>query len=369
MNLAIVADWLPTYGGAEHVIGAMKRLWPKAPIFTTIAAHGSIGPLISGELFTVPFLQKLFQWSGRHQWLLPFLPKAIENIDLDAYDVIVSSSHAVAKGIIPSSSSVHICYCHTPMRYAWEMEEQYMKDFRIRWPLKNYIRAELSRLRRWDMSTAKRVDHFIANSSETQRRIKRIYGRDSTVIPPPVDDRFFQIPLQPIPYNLSPTTYFLAIGRLVPYKRFDLLIEIANRLQIPLKIGGTGSERSRLKAMAGPTVEFVGFVDDAHMPELYAGATALFFPQIEDAGIVPMEAQACGTPVIGLGLGGLVDVVQDGVTGIFVPEQTVDAFTVALKRFETISWNPETIRNHARQFHEDAFCVRMGEEVRRVSSQ
>lgn len=357
MKLAIVADWLPTYGGAEHVLEAMRSMWPQAPLFTSVVAKNRIGPLAKADIRPSPVAQMLYNMTGRHQWLLPFLPQVMESIDVDAYDVVLSSSHAVGKGVVPRATSVHVCYCHTPMRYAWEMERQYLQDFHIRWPLRTFVRRQLSRLRRWDMSTAKRVDHFIANSTETQRRIQRIYGRESVVIPPPVEARFFaQSPLSREPY-------FLAIGRLVPYKRFDLLVELANTLKIPLKIGGTGSDLSRLQKMAGPTVEFLGFVPDADVPSLYARASALFFPQIEDAGIVPMEALACGTPVIALAKGGVVDVIEDGVTGVLAPEQTVDAFAKAVKSFQGMQWNHAEIRRHAEQFHEDAFRVRMKKEV------
>lgn len=356
-KLAIVADWLPTYGGAEHVLSSLAELWPQSPVFTTVVCRGRLGPLSRADIRPNPLLQAAYRVLGKHQWLLPWMPSAIETIDLAGYDVVLSSSHAVGKGVVPPASSVHVCYCHTPMRYAWEMEAEYLKDFRIRWPLSRFVKAELKRLRRWDLSTARRVDRFIANSSETQRRIRRIYGRDSVVIPPPVNARFFSHPIG------GDGSYFLALGRLVPYKRFDLLIELANRLNLRLKIGGTGSELARLKAMAGPTVEFLGFVSDAHLPSLYSGAEALLFPQIEDAGIVPMEAQASGTPVIGLALGGLADVVQDGVTGVLVPDQTADAFTAAVRRFRAMRFDRTVIREHARQFHEDMFRTRIRAEV------
>ena len=362
MTLALVADWLPTYGGAEHVIGSMRILWPEAPLFTTVVAYDRIQELGQGDVRTVPFLQTLFRLTGKHQWLLPLLPHAMERMDMTGYDVIVSSSHAVGKGIVPPATSVHICYCHTPMRYAWEMEDQYLQDFRIRWPLRSWVRAQLRRLRRWDMSTAKRVDHFIANSSETQRRIARIYGRNSVVIPPPVEKKFFSHPLG------SREEYYLAIGRLVPYKRFDLLIELANRLSLPLKIGGTGPDIKRLQTLAGPTVEFLGFVPDAVVPELYGRARALFFPQIEDAGIVPLEALACGTPVIALAAGGVLDVVENGVTGVLVQDQTVDAFADAVHHFQTQTWDHERIRTSALRFHEDEFRRHMADEVEKAAA-
>lgn len=364
MKLALIADWLPVYGGAEHVISAFVSLWPDSPLFTTVANRRKLGPLSRADIRTDRFLQTLFRLSGRHQLLLPLMPRAIERIDLTGYDVVLSSSHAVGKGIVPPPGAFHVCYCHTPMRYAWEMEDEYLKDFGIRWPLSRFVKSELKKLRRWDLSTAKRVDHFIANSTETQRRIERIYGRDSIVIPPPVEAKFYDAP--PAKDHQS-RGYFLAIGRLVPYKRFDLLIELANRRNFTLKIGGTGTDLARLKKMADPTVEFLGHVADADLPSLFAGAEALLFPQIEDAGIVPVEAQACGTPVIALGKGGVLDVVDDGRTGLFVKAQTVEAFEDAIERFRSMHWDPLAIRKHAEKFHEDEFKRKIEQEIRQKS--
>lgn len=296
MRIAIVADWLPVYGGAEHVIAEFHALWPDAPIFTTVAERNNLGPLENADIRTTP-LQKWFSLTGKHQWLLSWMPQTIEDIDLRGFDVIISSSHAVGKGIVPPGNAHHICYCHTPMRYAWEMEEEYLEDFRIPHMLRHVIKERLKSIRRWDLTTAKRVDTFIANSATTQERIKRIYNRESIVIHPPVSDRFFQEQL-PKPYPLPPTPYYLAIGRLVPYKHFDILIEAANTKKIPLKIAGTGQDFPRLNAMAGDTVEMLGFVPDDELPSLYGNAKALLFAPLEDAGIVPLEAQACGTPVI-----------------------------------------------------------------------
>jgi len=358
MKLAIAADWLPTYGGAEHVVAALCVLWPDAPILTTIASRTALPAELRRADIRVSPLQRVYRFLGRHQFLLPWMPLAMENMDFTGFDVVLSSSHAVGKGIIPPGNSVHICYCHTPMRYAWEMEAEYLKDFRIKGYLKKRVRAELKRIRRWDLTTARRVDHFIANSSETQARIRRIYGRESVVIPPPVDAHFFDSPL-----ITKREGYFLAIGRLVPYKRFDLLIELANAMKLPLKIAGQGSDEARLKALAGSTVEFLGFADENNLSSLYGNAAALFFPQVEDAGIVPMEAQACGTPVIALGQGGIVDITQPGVTGILAPEQTVVAFTEAVKKFRDVTWNHEAIRQHARKFHIDVFLHNIRTEV------
>lgn len=358
MRLALIADWLTVFGGAEHAIAEFHRLWPSAPLFTTVADRSRLGPIADADIRTTS-LQTWYRLHHHHQWLLPWMPRHIEDIDVRGFDVILSSSHAVAKGIVPPQTATHICYCHTPMRYAWEMEETYLEDFRVpRW-LRPSLKRKLASLRRWDLTTAKRVSRFIANSTETQRRIERIYGRESIVIPPPVDDRFFDAPLQPVAQR-SP---LLAVGRLVPYKRFDLLIECANALHFPLTIAGKGQEEARLRAMAGPTVTFLGFVPDSALPELYARAKAVLFPPHEDAGIVPLEAQACGTPVIAFGSGGALDTVKDGETGVFFREQTVTSISNAIQRAESIPFDPQTIREHAKQFSATRFRERMKEVV------
>lgn len=346
MKLALVADWLPTYGGAEHVIAEFCSLWPDAPLHTTVAKHGKLGPLDSANIHTSS-LQRWYKLLGDHKVLLPLMPQAIENIDLTGYDVVLSSSHAVGKGIVPPSTAKHICYCHTPMRYAWEMEDQYLNDFKIPNFLRKKIKNQLVKLRRWDLTTAKRVDTFIANSSTTQERIQRFYGRESIVIHPPVGDHFFDQAPQARDKREAP---YLAIGRFVPYKRFDLLIEAANTLKFPLRIAGTGQDAAKLQAMAGPTVEMLGFVPDADLPELYASSRALLFPQLEDAGVVPLEAQACGTPIVALGEGGVLDTVRDGETGIFFGKQTVDSIESALLQFNTKTWDAKAIQEHAKQY-------------------
>lgn len=359
LRTALIADWLPTFGGAEHVIAELKHLWPDAPIFTTVAKRAALGPLRDADL-RLSGLQKFYRFLGRHELLLPWMPRAVEDFDLQDFEVIVSSSHAVGKGVIPLHGALHMCYCHTPMRYAWEMEEEYLRDFRIPRMFIGAVKRRLKHLRRWDLTTAKRVDVFLANSSATQERIRRIYGRESSVIPPPVNDSFFAHPLPAADRSSAP---YLAVGRLVPYKRFDLLIEAANTHQVPLIIAGKGSDERRLKRLAGSTVTFLGFVPDSRLPGIYAAARALLFPQIEDAGVVPLEAMACGTPVIALKRGGALDTVREGVSGMFFEEQTVASLADALGRFSRTSFDPETIRNHARQFSSSHFRERILEEL------
>lgn len=351
MRTAIIADWLPVFGGAEHVIAELHTLLPTAPIYTSVYNAQNIPALAHANVHTSK-LQKWYKLTGNHQWLLPFMPRVFENIDLRGYDTILSSSHAVAKGIVPPHTARHICYCHTPMRYAWEMEDEYLQDFRIPQFLRKIIKQKLKDIRRWDLTTAKRVDTFIANSTETQKRIQRIYNRDSIVITPPVSDRFFDRDISP---NRSQKPYYLAIGRLVPYKRFDLLIQVANTLNIPLKIAGSGKEMERLKAMAGDSVEMLGFVPDAELIELYSNAKALLFPQFEDAGVIPIEAQASGIPVIAYGKGGVLDTVLSGTTGIFFAEQSVESITSAIQQCEGMQWDSALIQEHAKQFRASVF--------------
>lgn len=361
MRIAFVADWLVTFGGAEHVLAELLDMYPDSPVFTTVAKRNALGPLAETDIRTSR-LQNLYRLIRQHQILLPLMPRAIEDIDLEGYDVIISSSHAVAKGIVPPPSALHICYCHTPMRYAWEMEEEYLHDFRIPGLLRQTVKNRLRILRRWDLTTAKRVDVFLANSSTTQERITRTYARKSLVIPPPAADRFFTQPLHP---EASDHLYFLAVGRMVPYKRFDLLIELANSLRLPLKIAGRGQDEARLRRLAGPTVEFLGFVPDNDLPQLYAQAEALLFPQYEDAGIVLFEAQASGTPVIAFKAGGALDAIEEGTTGVFFEKQTPESLHAAFEHFEKIDWDRSAIREHARKFSRGAFRQSIEDVIRK----
>lgn len=355
MKIALTADWLVTYGGAEHVLAELHALYPEAPFFTTLARKGKLGPLDGADIRVSP-LQRWYDVVKNHQVLLAMMPRAVESLDVRGYDVILSSSHAVGKGIVPESGTLHVCYCHTPMRYAWEMEDIYLKDFRIPRFLRPLIKRQLERLRHWDLSTAQRTDLFIANSQTIQERIKRIYGRESIVIPPPVENRFLETPLR-VAAPAEP--YFLAVGRMVPYKRFDLLIEAANERKLPLKIVGKGQDEKRLRALAGPTVEFLGFVPDEQLPGLYANAEALLFPQYEDAGIVQLEAQACGTPVIGYDAGGAKTLTKEGVTSILFPEQTKESLIGALEAFKAKNWDRAAIRAFAQEFSQDVFRAKI----------
>ncbi len=365
MRLAITTDWLVASGGAERVIAEMHTLWPEAPIFTTVLGEECPGRFTPS--IRTPPLERGYRLLRTHRALLPWMPRAVESWDLRGFDVILSSSHAVAKGCIPPSTARHICYCHTPMRYIWEMEERYLDDLRLSGPLRSFVKWQFKKIRQWDLTTAKRVDLFIANSLVTEERIRRVYNRESIVLHPPVDDRFFHVPLQTSKPENQQTPYFLAVGRLVPYKRFDLLLETANKLSLPLQIAGVGPDFARLQQQAGPTVQFLGYVPEEELPELYRNATALLFPVEEDAGIAPLEAQACGTPVIAFKKGGVLDTVKEGETGTFFTKQTVAALSEALERFREMRFEGARIRDHARQFSSEQFRGKLREVVEQES--
>jgi glycosyltransferase involved in cell wall biosynthesis len=376
MKLAIAADWLTTPGGAEQVIHEFTLLYPDAPLLTTVA-RDDFFPKERRKTVRRSWLQALYAIVPKHQALLPWLPRAMEDLDTRGFDVVLSSSHAVGKGVIPSPSTLHVCYCHTPMRYAWEMEDEYLRDFGVPQFLRTYAKRTLRDLRRWDLTTAKRTDVFFANSTTTQERIARTYRRESIVIPPPVGDRFFEVPLTRPSGTLSRRDgrgtasgasqgegYFLAVGRFVPYKRFDLVIALANKLGLPLKIAGRGQEEASLKAMAGSTVEFLGFVPDSELPGLFAHAEAVFFPQFEDAGLVLLEGLACGTPAIAYNAGGARDAVKPGETGVFFDTQTVESMEAAMEAFKKVSWDRAKIRELTRPFSRAAFRERIQAEIK-----
>jgi len=342
MKIAIVADWLTNYGGAERVISAFHDLFPDAPIFTTLYKPKAMRELGNLKNIHTSWLQKIP--FAKHQWLLAQMPTAVEMFDLDEFDVVLSSSHSVAKGVITKPETLHVCYCHTPMRYAWEswdLETRIKRFPRILHPL---IRQQIKWIRRWDYAAAQRVDDYIANSKYTQNQIKKYYHRESTIIHPPVDTHFFKPVVHP------KNDYYLAAGRLIPYKRFDLVVEAFNHLKKPLKVVGTGPDYKKIQRLAGNTIEILGEVPNETLAELYANCKAFLFPQIEDAGIVPLEAMASGRPVIALNKGGSLDSIIDGVTGVFFENQSIPDLMGAICKFETLEFDPMIIRKHAEQF-------------------
>lgn len=352
MKVALVHEWLTTLGGSERVVWAFHQMFPDAPVFTTVHRKDLL-PAEFNRLDVRPsFLQRIPGATRHYQKLLPLMPLAFEQFDVSEYDLVLSSSHACAKGVVTRPETVHVCYTHTPMRYAWDLYHSYLGEVS---PLLRPLAAVLlSNLRQWDVLAANRVDRFVANSREVARRINKHYRRPAEVIPPPIDiDRF----------NVAPSAkigdHLLVVSRLVPYKRVDLAVQAANLTGMPLRIIGDGPLYSELKAMAKPNVTFLGHLDDATVAHEMAHCKALVFGAFEDFGIVPLEFQACGRPVVAYGEGGALETVIDGITGIFFPEQTADSVVAALKRLERTTFEPAAIRRHAESFGQEAFAARM----------
>lgn len=342
-KVAIVADWLVVYGGAENVISAMHELYPDAPIYTTIFDATRMKDLAIADVRT-SYLQKWPFARKKHRWFLPFMPRAIECLDLSEYDIVLSSAHSIAKGVITKPNTIHICYCHSPMRYCWDNWQQYLQQWNFPRFLQGYIYRKMSDIRLWDRVAAERVDSYIANSHFIGRRIAKYYRKQSVVIPPPVDSERFQLG------TAEPKRYFLAAGRLIPYKRFDLLVEAFNELGLNLIIAGAGPELERLKKQAKENVEVLGYVSDEKLVDLYQRCQAFLFPQVEDAGIAPLEAMACGRPVIALNQGGAAETVIPGVTGLFFENQTVGDIMAAVQDFKSEDFDSKLIRAHAEKF-------------------
>jgi len=342
LKIAIVCDWLTTPGGAVKVIHSIHTLFPQAPIYTTLFDPVRNKHFTEANIRT-SYLQKLrFK---KHQILLPFMPSIFENFNLDEFDIVISSSHSCAKGIITRPSTLHICYCHSPMRYAWEDSINYINAYSTNLLVKKIAPLFLHKIRLWDRLSADRVDYFIANSRHVQQRILKYYRRPSTVIHPFVNMGQFNP-------GKERGDYYLAVGRLTNYKKFDLLIETFNELGYRLKIAGTGSHEKKLKKMAKNNFNFLGYVDDDRLAELYGNARALIFPQQEDFGIIPLEAMAAGCPVIAYAGGGALETVVDGESGIFFHEQTPASLKKAISNFEKKNFDPQKIRLHAEKFNE-----------------
>ena len=347
MKIAIVTDWLTNYGGAESVISAFHDLFPDSPIYTTMYKPkamrelGGLKNVHTTYLDKIPFV--------KHQWMLGFMPTAIEMMNLDEFDIVLSSCHSVSKGVITKPSTLHICYCHTPMRYAWESWDFETRLKRFPKFLHGVIRKQIKKIREWDYSASKRVDKYIANSKYISGQIKKYYNESSHVIYPPVNSKNFEKIDNPT------NDFYFSAGRLIPYKKFDLLVETFNKNGLPLKIAGAGPDLEKLKKMAKPNVEILGRVSDEKLKNLYSNCKAFLFPQIEDAGIVPLEAMISGRPVIALNRGGSLDTMIKDKTGVFFEEQTVESLNEAIKRFEKLEFDSDFIHEHAKKYDVEIF--------------
>lgn len=359
VRVALVHDWLVHWGGAESVLLSLARLFPQAPIYTLVHRPDErVAGAFEGRNIRTTALQRLPRVGRYYRSMLPLMPAAWRAVELDGFDLVISSSYSFSKGVRVPPGAWHICYCHTPPRYLWHMNAAYRKG------QASLLRGRvLEWLRRQDREAAGGVDVFFANSTFVAGHIESTYGRHAPVVYPPVDvDDFGRRGGGSTPYardegdaGAEPGGYFLAGGRLVPYKRIDLAVEAAHRAGFRLVVFGDGPERRALEGLAGPTVEFVGEVGHARLLELMAGCRAYLFPGVEDFGILPVEVQAAGRPVVALGQGGALETVKDGVTGVLYDDESVEGLLGALEVFDERAWDPEACRRQAMPFARPRF--------------
>jgi glycosyltransferase involved in cell wall biosynthesis len=366
-RVALVHDWLTGMRGGEKVLESLCGMFPDADVFTLFYRPDRISEKIRAHRIVASWLNRLPGATRYYRYLLPLMPRAIESFDLTGYDLVISSSHAVAKGVRVPEGVRHICYCHTPMRYIWSQARDYFQvglAGRIKRPL---LVPFSGWLREWDVRSNRGVTEFIANSENVRARIRESYDRDARVVYPPVDTQFFT------PHPNAESDYYLVVSALEPYKRVDLAIQAAARLGRRLVITGRGTQMGMLKRLAAAVsagavsagaaagsaaagrVEFTGWVSDDRLRDLYRGCRALLFPGLEDFGMCPVEAQACGRPVIAYGAGGALESVVPGTTGLFFPEQCVDSLTNAIEDFESRSFDPTAARSNSLRFSRQRF--------------
>ncbi len=355
-------DYLVQYGGAERVLEAFCELFPDAPIYTLLHDPEAMQGAFADRDIRTSFLQRS-SFARRHHRFFPVLmPLAVEQFDFSQFDVVLSDSASYAKGVITGPRTLHICYMHTPTRYIWDDCQKYMQDFGFPPFVKRLVPLLLNPVRLWDRNAAGRPDAVLANSEFVRRRIAKYYRREAEVVYPPVQVASFATTFE----SLHKQPYFLMVGRLIAYKRYDIVIEACNRLRLPLKIIGTGPEEDRLRHLAGETVEFLGRVDDALLPRYYAECRAFVFPQEEDFGIAAVEAMAAGTPVIAYRGGGVMEHLQEGVTGSFFEQQTAESVSEALEQFDGLAYRPAVIREQAHRFDTAVFQRTMRERIEQL---
>lgn len=367
LKMAIIHDWLVTYAGAEKVLEQIIQFYPESDLYSLIdfLPEDEKGFILNKEVKT-SFIQKIPFASKKYRSYLPLMPLAIEQFDLSDYDVIISSSHAVAKGVLINSTQLHICYCHAPIRYAWDLQHQYLKEARLDKGIRGIIaKAILHYIRIWDQSTSHRVNHFIANSQFTARRIKKAYDRDSIVIYPPVDIEKFQL-------TDGKEDFFITASRMVPYKRVALIVEAFSEMPDKrLVVIGDGPDFVKIKKKAKKNIDLLGYQKDDVLRDYMQKAKAFVFAAEEDFGIIPVEAQACGIPVIAYGTGGILETVSEGKTGIFFKEQTVKSLIEAVKEFEIRQdhFDCLEIRKNAERFGKERFKEEFKEFVDRKTKE
>ncbi len=348
-RIALVHDWLTGMRGGEKVLEVLCELFPKADIYTLVHLPGQVSAAIERHPIFTSFLQKIPGIAKTYRYFLPLMPKAIEGFNFSSYDLVISTSHCVAKGAIPGPHTQHWSYCHTPMRYIWDQFDEYFGKNRSNLIARTAMRLLRKRLQRWDTETTDRVYTFIANSQNVRERIQRIYHREARVIYPPVEVDFFAQP----PVNKEkemPPPFYLIVSALVPYKRVDLAVQAFNRSKKQLLIIGDGPDYQKLRDLAAPNIHFSGWADNDQLRWHYAHCQALLFPGEEDFGIVPLEVMAAGRPVVAYRKGGALETVVEGKTGVFFDTQTPEALLQALDKLESQRFHPKEIQAHARQF-------------------
>lgn len=371
LRVALVHDWLTGMRGGEKCLEVMAEIFPQADIFTLLRVPGTLSPGLESRNIRTSFVQKLPAAERIYRWALPFFPRAIESFDFSGYDLVLSSSHCVAKGAVKAPGALSVCYCYTPMRYVWDRFDDYFgaKPF----PARQLIGLQASRLRAWDRRTAGRVDHWLAISTEVKRRILDWYGEPEgkvSIVFPPVDvERFEAAGRLPAPAGLATGSYDLVVSALVAYKRIDLAVQAAVRAGRTLVVIGKGPELARLQALAaghsGPgRVIFAGAVGDSELPAYYGHCRSFVFPGLEDFGITPLEATAAGRPVVAYGRGGVLDTVVEGLNGILFQEQNAEALAAALAdpRLDG-PWDHSAMLAHARVFSRQRYRRELGESL------
>jgi glycosyltransferase involved in cell wall biosynthesis len=351
-KVALVHDWLTGQRGGEKVLEVLAEIFPRAPIYTLFRFPGSQIAEIEKREIKTSFLQNLPFLKKRYRHYLPLFPLAVELFDFNEYDLIISSSHCVAKGAIPHPEALHVCYIHSPMRYAWNQYFSYFSAEKLSFFSKIIIPPLIHHLRLWDESSSSRVDCFVANSNNVARRVKKYYGHQAEVIHPPVDTDFFKP-------GEEEKEYHLIVSALVPYKRIDIAIEGFNQTGLPLKIVGQGPDFKKLKKSAKANIQFLGNLGAGDLLNIYQRAKALILPGEEDFGITSLEAQACGIPVIAYGRGGATESVVPGKTGLFFPELNVQSLLTVLDKFKSFEFNKTIIRENAMRFSRNKFKERI----------
>ncbi|MCX6761412.1 MAG: glycosyltransferase [Candidatus Moranbacteria bacterium] len=368
LKIALVHDFLVEFGGAERVLRALCEMFPEAPIYTLLAEKENFPAWLKDKKIETSFLQKWPKFlRKRKKWLLPFLPVAPETFNLREYDLVISSSGAWSKGIVTRLDTIHISYLHSPMRFAWDMNCEYLRGQKKGRAINFFTRSILNYIRLWDFAAADRPEYLIANSQYTKDRIKKYYNREASVIYPPVAGPIRNYETNPNLRTIQNQNakYFLVVSRLSPYKKIDVIIEAFNKLELPLMIVGTGDQKKYLKSIAGKNIKFLGFQSEEKLARVYAGARCFVFSALDDFGIAPVEAMLCGVPVLGIRAGGMKEIILEGKTGEFFDAATPEVISDGVRRFRENenSYDKEIIKARAGEFSEERFKREMGEFI------